>query len=69
MPIKESDLYPAVKAFLEAQGYTVKSEIGHLDVLAIGFFAIIVFEVVMGGLRTYLFAHTTNRIVEVRCFE
>ena len=33
-----------------------------LDVLAIGFFAIIVFEVVMGGLRTYLFAHTTNRI-------
>lgn len=33
--MREADLYPAVKAFLEAQGYTVKSEIGHLDVLAI----------------------------------
>lgn len=33
--MRESDLYPPVKAFLEAQGYTVKSEIGHLDVLAI----------------------------------
>jgi hypothetical protein len=32
--VRESDLYPAVKAFLEAQGYEVKSEIGHLDVLA-----------------------------------
>ena len=32
--MRESDLYPAVKAYLEAQGYTVKSEIGHLDVLA-----------------------------------
>lgn len=34
MPLRESDLYLPVKAFLEAQGYTVKSEIGHLDVLA-----------------------------------
>ncbi len=33
--MRESDLYPPVKAFLESQGYTVKSEIGHLDVLAI----------------------------------
>ena len=33
--MQESDLYPAVKAFLVAQGYEVKSEIGHLDVLAI----------------------------------
>ncbi|MBC7477133.1 MAG: hypothetical protein H7317_03450 [Pseudorhodobacter sp.] len=33
--LKESDLYPPVKAYLESQGYTVKSEIGHLDVLAI----------------------------------
>ena len=32
--MREADLYPAVKAFLESQGYTVKSEIGHLDVLA-----------------------------------
>ncbi|MEO8242722.1 MAG: DUF2161 family putative PD-(D/E)XK-type phosphodiesterase [bacterium] len=32
--MRESDLYPAVKAWLETQGYEVKSEIGHLDVLA-----------------------------------
>ncbi len=32
--MRESDLYPPVKAYLEAQGYEVKSEIGHLDVLA-----------------------------------
>jgi len=31
----ESDLYPAVKAFLEAQGYTVKSEIRGCDVVAL----------------------------------
>ncbi len=35
MTLRESDLYPPVKAFLEAQGYIVKSEIGHLDVLAL----------------------------------
>lgn len=33
-----------------------------LDVLTIGFFVIIIFEVVLGGLRSYLFSHTTNRI-------
>jgi ATP-binding cassette, subfamily B, bacterial HlyB/CyaB len=33
-----------------------------LDVLAIGLLAVSVFEVVLTGLRTYLFAHTTNRI-------
>ena len=33
-----------------------------LDVLAIGLAAVSLFEVVLGGLRTYLFAHTTNRI-------
>ena len=32
--MRESDLYSPVKAFLEAQGYEVKSEIGHLDLLA-----------------------------------
>ena len=32
--MRESDLYPPVKAFLQAQGYEVKSEIGHLDLLA-----------------------------------
>src|SRR6516165_1787855 len=33
-----------------------------LDVLIIGLVAIAVFETVLGILRTYLFAHTTNRI-------
>lgn len=32
--MKEADLYPAVKAYLEAQGYVVKSEIGACDVMA-----------------------------------
>ena len=32
--MQESDLYGPVKAFLEAQGYTVKGEIGAVDVLA-----------------------------------
>jgi subfamily B ATP-binding cassette protein HlyB/CyaB len=33
-----------------------------LDVLAIGLIAIGLFEMILGILRTYLFAHTTNRI-------
>lgn len=33
-----------------------------LDVLAIGLLIVAVFEVILGGLRTYLFAHTTNRV-------
>jgi subfamily B ATP-binding cassette protein HlyB/CyaB len=33
-----------------------------LDVLAVGFFIVITFEVVLTGLRTYIFSHTTNRI-------
>jgi subfamily B ATP-binding cassette protein HlyB/CyaB len=33
-----------------------------LEVLALGLGLLSVFEVVLGGLRTYLFAHTTNRI-------
>jgi subfamily B ATP-binding cassette protein HlyB/CyaB len=33
-----------------------------LDVLIIGLIAISVFETVLGALRTYVFAHTTNRI-------
>jgi len=33
-----------------------------LDVLAVGLLVISVFEVVLTGLRTYLFAHTTNRV-------
>ncbi|MEO0939063.1 MAG: DUF2161 family putative PD-(D/E)XK-type phosphodiesterase [Pseudomonadota bacterium] len=31
----ETDLYPPVKAFLEAQGYAVKSEVGAADVVAV----------------------------------
>jgi subfamily B ATP-binding cassette protein HlyB/CyaB len=33
-----------------------------LDVLVIGLVTISIFESVLGGLRTYIFAHTTNRI-------
>src|SRR5206468_3707553 len=40
----------------------VHRSLGTLDVLVIGLLAIAVFETVLGILRTYLFAHTTNRI-------
>ncbi|WP_432695231.1 type I secretion system permease/ATPase [Marinobacterium sp. YM272] len=33
-----------------------------LDVLAFGFVAIALFDAILGGLRTYLFSHTTNRV-------
>src|SRR6202045_1793655 len=33
-----------------------------LDVLVIGLITVAIFEVVLGALRTYVFAHTTNRI-------
>lgn len=33
-----------------------------LDVLAVGLIAVSIFEVVLGGMRTYVFSHTTNRI-------
>jgi len=33
--MRESDLYPAVKSFLEAQGYVVKAEVGACDVMAV----------------------------------
>ena len=32
--MREADLYPAIKAYLEAQGYEVKAEIGACDVMA-----------------------------------
>jgi ATP-binding cassette, subfamily B, bacterial HlyB/CyaB len=41
---------------LTHRGYTT------LDVLVIGLIAVSIFESVLGGLRTYVFAHTTNRI-------
>jgi len=40
----------------------VHRSLSTLDVLAVGLVAIALFEVVLGGLRTYLFSHTTNRI-------
>ncbi|MET0067320.1 MAG: type I secretion system permease/ATPase [Candidatus Thiodiazotropha sp.] len=33
-----------------------------LDVLAVGFFVLVVFEALIGGIRNYLFSHTTNRV-------
>ncbi len=33
--MRENELYPPVKAFLEAQGYAVKGEIGACDVMAV----------------------------------
>lgn len=33
-----------------------------LDVVAVALFVVIIFEVLLGGLRTYIFAHTTSRI-------
>ena len=35
MQHSETDLYPPIKAFLEEQGYTVKSEVGAADVVAV----------------------------------
>lgn len=32
--MKEADLYPPLKSYLEGQGYTVKSEIGACDIMA-----------------------------------
>ena len=32
---RETDLYPAIKSFLEDQGYVVKSEVGAADVVAV----------------------------------
>ena len=33
--MRESDLYPALKSYLEAQGYEVKAEIGSCDIMAL----------------------------------
>ena len=33
-----------------------------LDVLAMGFFVVVIFEAILGGIRNYTFAHTTNRV-------
>jgi subfamily B ATP-binding cassette protein HlyB/CyaB len=41
---------------LTHRGYTT------LDVLVFGLVTVTIFETVLGGLRTYVFSHTTNRI-------
>jgi subfamily B ATP-binding cassette protein HlyB/CyaB len=33
-----------------------------LDILALGFLVVAVFEVLLGGIRTYVFSHSTNRV-------
>jgi subfamily B ATP-binding cassette protein HlyB/CyaB len=40
----------------------VHQSLGTLEVLAIGLAAVLVFETLLSGLRTWLFAHTTNRV-------
>lgn len=40
----------------------VHRTLGTLDVLMLGLAAVILFEAVLGGLRSYLLAHTTNRV-------
>src|SRR6476620_2945970 len=40
----------------------VHRAVSTLDVLVVGLLAISTFETVLGILRTYLFAHTTNRV-------
>ncbi len=34
-PLRETDLYPPIKRFLEGQGYVVKAEVRHCDVVAV----------------------------------
>lgn len=33
-----------------------------LDVLALGFFVVALFDAILGGIRNYVFSHTTNRV-------
>ncbi|GAB3346826.1 type I secretion system permease/ATPase [Lysobacter tyrosinilyticus] len=40
----------------------VHKGISTLEILALGLLVVSMFEVVMGGLRTYLFSHTTSRV-------
>ncbi|MEB0229144.1 ABC transporter transmembrane domain-containing protein, partial [Pseudomonas sp. 10S4] len=40
----------------------VHKSMSTLDVLAFGLITISVFEALLGGLRTYVFSHTTNRV-------
>ena len=35
-PVRETELYEPVKAFLEARGYRVKGEVGDCDIVAVG---------------------------------
>ena len=33
-----------------------------LNVIAIALFIVVIFEIILGGLRTYIFSHTTSRM-------
>ena len=57
-PIRETDLYPAVKAHFEAQGYTVKAEVKDADVVAI-----LGDEVVITELKTGFSLHLLQQAV------
>jgi subfamily B ATP-binding cassette protein HlyB/CyaB len=40
----------------------VHNGVSTLDVLAFGFLLVVIFETLLGGIRTYVFSHTTNRV-------
>jgi len=52
--LRETDLYPPVKAHLEAAGYTVKAEVGPADVIAVAGDDVLVVELKAGFSLTLL---------------
>jgi hypothetical protein len=54
MAMKETELYPPVKAFLEAQGFAVKGEVGAADVVAMRGDEMVVVELKLGFSLTLL---------------
>jgi hypothetical protein len=62
MSPRETDLYPAVKTFLEGQGYVVKAEVGAADVVALrGAESPLVVELKL-GFSLALFHQCTERL-------
>lgn len=53
-PIAETDLYPPLRDYLVAQGYTVRSEVRHCDVVAVKGEELIVIELKRGITLTLL---------------
>lgn len=64
--MKETDLYPPVKAFLQAQGYEVKGEIGPADVVGLRGEDMVVVELKRGFSLT-LFHQGVARLVVSDC--